>query len=190
MGLRIIETLIAAMHRRGVNSLNNLTAVSNNAGAGSAGLSPLVLSGQISKCIASFLGNNKALEKKYLNGEISIELCPQGTLAERIRAAGAGIPAFYTPTGVGKMALIILQLCGFSDTDNGRVVDTLIQTGGIPVRLGRAENGSDVITLEKGNARETRVFDGKTYNMETALKGDVAILRAYKVDEAGNCVFR
>ncbi|KAL1983269.1 hypothetical protein VTN96DRAFT_291 [Rasamsonia emersonii] len=162
------ETLIAAIRRRGVNSLNNLTAVSNNAGAGTAGLASLVQSGQIAKCILSYLGNNKDLEKKYLSGEIAIELCPQGTLAERLRAAGAGIPAFYTPTGV----------------------DTYVQTGDIPVRLGRAADGSGTITLEKGPVRETRVFDGKKYNMETALKGDVAILRAWKVDEAGNCVFR
>ena len=74
--------------------------MSNNAGKeGKGGLSSLTKSGQINRLIISFLGNNKALEKKYLTGEIGIELCPQGTLAERIRAAGAGIPAFFTPTG-------------------------------------------------------------------------------------------
>lgn len=89
------------MLRRGVKSLNNLTAVSNNAGAGSdGGLAPLTHTGQITRCILSYLGNNKALEQKYLSGNIALELCPQGTLAERIRAGGAGIPAFYTPTGV------------------------------------------------------------------------------------------
>lgn len=93
------------MHRRGRN-LTDLTAVSNNAGAGSAGLASLVLSGQITKCIISYLGNNKEIEKKYLTGGIAIELCPQGTLAERLRAAGAGIPAFYTPTGVGTWYLL------------------------------------------------------------------------------------
>jgi 3-oxoacid CoA-transferase len=97
----VLETIIQAIHRRGPG-LTDLTAVSNNAGAGSAGLASLVLSGQIKKCIISYLGNNKDIEKKYLSGEVSIELCPQGTLAERLRAAGAGIPAFYTPTGVGK----------------------------------------------------------------------------------------
>jgi 3-oxoacid CoA-transferase len=95
------ETIITAMHRRGPDSLNNLTAVSNNAGAaGAGGLSPLTQSGQITRCILSYLGNNKKLEQKYLDGRIAIELCPQGTLAERIRAGGSGIPAFYTPTGV------------------------------------------------------------------------------------------
>lgn len=89
------------MHKRGKESLGNLTAVSNNAGAGGAGgLAPLTKSGQVTRCILSYLGNNKVLEEKYLSGHIAIELCPQGTLAERIRAGGAGIPAFYTPTGV------------------------------------------------------------------------------------------
>jgi 3-oxoacid CoA-transferase len=77
--------------------------VSNNAGgATGGGLSPLVNSGQIERLILSFLGSNKSLEKKYLSGEVAIELCPQGTIAERIRAGGAGIPAFFTPTGVSE----------------------------------------------------------------------------------------
>jgi 3-oxoacid CoA-transferase len=98
-----LETIIAAIERRGKDGLNNLTAVSNNAGAaGGGGLSPLVASGQIERLILSFLGANKFLEKKYLSGEIAIELCPQGTIAERIRAGGAGIPAFFTPTGISK----------------------------------------------------------------------------------------
>ena len=97
------ETIIEAIRKRGVDSLNNLTAVSNNAGAsGDGGLSPLTKTGQITRCILSYLGSNKPLEKKYLSGKIAIELCPQGTLAERIRAGGSGIPAFYTPTGVRK----------------------------------------------------------------------------------------
>jgi 3-oxoacid CoA-transferase len=97
----LIETIITAMCRRGVDSLHSLTAVSNNAGAsGDGGLSPLTRAGQVTKCILSYLGSNKNLEKKYLSGNIAIELCPQGTLAEKIRAGGAGIPAFYTPTGV------------------------------------------------------------------------------------------
>lgn len=94
------ETLINVLHRRGVDKLHSLTAVSNNAGsAGKGGLSTLSQNGQINRLILSYLGNNKALEKKYLTGNIAIELCPQGTLAERLRAGGAGIPAFFTPTG-------------------------------------------------------------------------------------------
>lgn len=96
-----LETLINAMHRRGADNLHSLTAVSNNAGAaGKGGLSTLSQNGQLNRLILSYLGNNKALEKKYLSGNIAIELCPQGTLAERLRAGGAGIPAFFTPTGV------------------------------------------------------------------------------------------
>jgi 3-oxoacid CoA-transferase len=101
------ETIITAIKKRGVESINDLTVVSNNGGTASGGgLSPLVESGQISRLIMSFLGNNKALEKKYLGGEVAIELCPQGTIAERVRAAGAGIPAFFTPTGVSMYSLL------------------------------------------------------------------------------------
>ena len=94
----IPENLIAAVHRRGVK---NLTIISNNAGVGGFGLGLLLQAGQIKKLIGSYLGENKHLEGQVLRGEIEMELNPQGTLAERIRAGGAGIPAFYTPTGVG-----------------------------------------------------------------------------------------
>ncbi|KAJ5919422.1 hypothetical protein N7466_010365 [Penicillium verhagenii] len=160
----ILETIINAMGRRGPDQLHSLTAVSNNAGsAGKGGLSTLSQNGQLNRLILSYLGNNKVLEKKYLSGDIAIELCPQGTLAERLRAGGAGIPAFFTPTGA----------------------HTFIEEGKIPVRMD--ESGK---VLESGKPRETREFNGKKYLMETALTGDVAILRAWKVDEAGNCVFR
>lgn len=101
----VAETIIEAIEKRGLDSLHSLTAVSNNAGASGFGLSKLTKSGQVERLIISFLGNNKQLEQKYLSGNIAIELCPQGTLAERIRAAGAGIPAFFTPTGVSKLKL-------------------------------------------------------------------------------------
>lgn len=160
----VAETLITALHRRGRDNLHSLTAVSNNAGVeGKGGLSVLTKEGQVDRLILSYLGSNKILEKKYLTGQIAIELCPQGTLAERLRSAGSGIPAFYTPTGA----------------------HSLVQSGQIPVRLG--EGGR---VLEAGKPRETRIFNGKTYLMETALPGDVAILRAWKADKAGNCVFR
>ncbi|KAI4762893.1 succinyl-CoA:3-ketoacid-coenzyme A transferase-like protein [Aureobasidium sp. EXF-3400] len=165
----VAETIIQAIAKRGPSEVTNLTAVSNNAGVGDGGLASLVKSGQASKLIISYLGGNKVLEKKYLSGEIGIELCPQGTLAERIRAGGAGIPAFFTPTGV----------------------NTAIMTGDIPIRFGPpAEGSSELSVAEAGTPRETRVFEGKTYNMERAIKGDVAVLRAWKVDEAGNCRFR
>ena len=93
------------MRRRGADQLHSLTAVSNNAGAaGMGGLSTLTQSGQLNRLVLSYLGNNKPLEKKYLSGEIAIELCPQGTLAERLRAGGAGIPAFFTPTGARELS--------------------------------------------------------------------------------------
>lgn len=99
----VADTLINAIHRRGRDSLHSLTAVSNNAGVeGKGGLAVLTSAGQVDRLILSYLGNNKVLEKKYLTGELAIELCPQGTLAERIRAAGAGIPAFFTPTAARK----------------------------------------------------------------------------------------
>lgn len=160
----IAETLIQAMQKRGSKSLHSLTAVSNNAGIeGVGGLAHLTQNGQVNKLIISFLGNNKALEKQYLSGGIEIELCPQGTLAERIRAAGAGIPAFYTPTAV----------------------NTLLQDGKIPAKFDQEGKA-----IGYGQKREVREFNGKKYLMETALSGDVAIIRAHKVDEAGNCVFR
>ncbi|ODM17095.1 hypothetical protein SI65_07494 [Aspergillus cristatus] len=160
----VAETLISAIQRRGSKNLHSLTAISNNAGApGKGGLATLTQAGQVNKLILSYLGNNKPLEQKYLTGEISIELCPQGTLAERMRAGGAGIPAFFTPTGA----------------------HTFLQDGRIPVRMDAFGK-----VVEHGKPRETREFNNKTYLMETAITGDVAILRAWKADEAGNCVFR
>lgn len=100
-----IETLISAIHRRGADKVHSLTAVSNNAGAGRGGLAKLSESGQVNRLILSYLGNNKDLEKKYLNGDIAVELCPQGTIAERLRAGGAGIPAFFTPTGARELTM-------------------------------------------------------------------------------------
>lgn len=101
----VAETLITALHRRGRDSLHSLTAVSNNAGVeGKGGLSTLTKGGQVDRLVLSYLGSNKVLERKYLTGEIAIELCPQGTLAERIRCAGSGIPAFFTATGARKFS--------------------------------------------------------------------------------------
>lgn len=160
----VADTLITAIKNRGSQSLHSLTAVSNNAGIEDVGgLALITKTGQVSKLIISFLGNNKALEKQYLSGNITIELCPQGTLAERIRAGGAGIPAFYTPTAV----------------------NTLIEEGKIPAQFDSEGNA-----IGYGTPREVREFNGRKFLMETALTGDVAILRAWKADEAGNCVFR
>lgn len=162
----VAQTLIEAIGRRGTK---DLTAVSNNAGLGSKGLAALVETGQLSRMICSYLGGNKSLEKQYLTGQIAIELCPQGTLAERIRAGGAGIPAFFTSTGV----------------------KTFIQSGQIPIRQQPAEDGSGKpMVIEAGKPRETRIFNNREYLMESAITGDFAILRAHKVDKAGNCQFK
>src|SRR6266480_6407563 len=90
------ENLIAAIHAKGVR---NLTVISNNCGTTELGLGILLKSRQVRKMISSYVGENKEFERQYLSGELEVELTPQGTLAERIRAGGAGIPAFYTPTG-------------------------------------------------------------------------------------------
>ncbi len=97
----IAERLIAALKTSGVKKL---TVVSNNCGADGFGLWNLLNNGQIAKMISSYIGGNKLFEKLYLEGQLELELVPQGTLAERIRAGGAGIPAFYTRTGVGTLA--------------------------------------------------------------------------------------
>jgi len=162
--------------------LHSLTAVSNNAGAeGRGGLALLTENGQVNRMIMSYLGANKTLERQYLTGKIAVELCPQGTLAERIRAAGSGIPAFFTPTGGRELRPAKSHVSNWTDT----VVDTLVQEGAIPVRY-----DADGNVVEYGKPRETRIFGGRPFLMETALHGDVAILRAWKVDKAGNCVFR
>jgi 3-oxoacid CoA-transferase subunit A len=94
------EKLIEAVHASGVS---DLTLVSNNAGTTDHGLGILLQSRQVSRMVGSYVGENKEFERQFLSGELEVELCPQGTLAERLRAAGAGIPAFYTPTGVGTL---------------------------------------------------------------------------------------
>lgn len=113
--------------------------------------------------IASYVGENKLFEKLYLAGEIELELVPQGTLAERCRAGGAGVAAFYTPAGVG----------------------TVVQSGELPLRY--AGDGS---VREFGRAKDVRVFEGKMFVLEEAIRGDYAFVKAWKADRLGNCVFR
>lgn len=138
----IPEALIEALKQTGVNEL---TCISNNAGVDDFGLGKLLQTKQIKKMISSYVGENKEFERQYLNGELEVELTPQGTLAEKLRAGGAGIPAFFTQTGVG----------------------TLIAEG-----------------------KEQRDFDGKPYILENSLTADVALVKAYKADKAGNLIFR
>ena len=138
----IPEALIDALKDTGVK---NLTCISNNAGADDFGLGKLLQTKQIKKMISSYVGENKEFERQYLSGELEVELTPQGTLAEKLRSGGAGIPAFYTRTGVG----------------------TLIAEG-----------------------KESRIFEGQEYILEDTLTADVALVKAYKADKAGNLVFR
>ncbi|ORY35066.1 hypothetical protein BCR39DRAFT_516537 [Naematelia encephala] len=160
------ETIIEAMKRR--TDLTDLTGVSNNAGDGVYGLAPLVQAKQIKKMILSYVGTNKNLQDAYLAGQVALELCPQGTIAERLRSAAAGMPGFFTRTGAG----------------------TFVETGEIPQLWSKKVEGEKQTVIEPGVKKSVQDFDGRRYIFEPALHGDVGILRAWKVDKAGNCVFR
>jgi 3-oxoacid CoA-transferase subunit A len=136
------ENLISALLEKNVRDLH---IISNNCGTTELGLGVLLANGQVRKMTSSYVGENKVFEELFLSGKLEVELNPQGTLAERIRAGGAGIPAFYTPTGFG----------------------TKIAEG-----------------------KETRQFDGKDYVLETALKADFAIVKAWKGDRWGNLIYK
>ncbi len=138
----IPEVCIAALKERGAK---NLTVVSNNCGVDDFGLGVLLRGKQIRKMVSSYVGENKEFERQFLSGELEVELVPQGTLAERLRAGGAGVPAFYTPAGYGTP-----------------------------------------VALEK----ETRIFDGRAYVLERAIRGDFAIVKAWKADRLGNLMYR
>lgn len=155
------DTLINELHA--TRHINGLTAVSNNAGIDGSGLGLLLESKQITKMIASYIGDNKIFGKMYLNGELEVELTPQGTLAERCRAGGAGIPAFYTPAAIG----------------------TVVQTGELPVT-----HTVDGEPSKFSNPKDIKVFDGKPYIMEQSIKADYAFIKAWKADRLGNCQFR
>jgi 3-oxoacid CoA-transferase subunit A len=138
----IPENLIAEIKRAGVSGL---TVISNNAGVDGFGLGVLLNTKQVKKMISSYVGENKEFERQYLSGELELEFNPQGTLAERCRAGGAGIPGFYTKTGVG----------------------TIVAEG-----------------------KEHRTFNGETYILETSLRSDLSIVKAWRGDAQGNLVFR
>lgn len=157
------EYLIRALRDQGAK---NLTCVSNNAGLDGRGLGLLLESKQIGRMIASYVGENKEFARQYLSGELAVELTPQGTLAEKLRAAGAGIPAFYTITGAG----------------------TQVAEGGMPWRY-----DADGNVVESSPAKEERQFDtfgeDRTYVLEESLPCDFALVRAAKGDRHGNLVF-
>lgn len=144
-------------------SYRNLTCVSNNAGLESCGLGLLLDTKQVKKMISSYVGENKVFEKQYLNGELEVELTPQGTLAERLRAGGAGIPAFYTTTGYG----------------------TQIQEGGAPIKF----NPDKTVAIHSSE-KEVREFNGRKYVLEEAITGDFSLVKAWKGDREGNLIFR
>jgi 3-oxoacid CoA-transferase len=129
----------------------------------SHGPGALITAGQVKKLVVSYMGENAECERRYLGGQLEVELTPQGTLAERLRAAGAGVPAFFTPTGYG----------------------TVIQQGGAPVRF--AADGTVAVASQP---RESRVINGVGYVLEEAIHGDFALIKAWKADTAGNLVFR
>ena len=164
------EALLRAVREKGSK---NLTVVSSNVGTGERGLGLLFQTKQISKMVGSYVGENDIFEQQFLNGEIEVELVPMGTLAERMRAAGAGIPAFYTRTGSG----------------------TLVHHGGAPTRY--AADGSRT-QIGESEPRESRMFKvprkprcaDSEYILEHALDGDFAFVKAWKADPEGNLVFR
>jgi 3-oxoacid CoA-transferase subunit A len=141
---------------------DGLSVVSNNCGVDGAGLGLLLEQHRIARVIASYVGENKEFARQYLAGEVEVELTPQGTLAEKLRAGGAGIPAFYTPTGVG----------------------TQVADGGLPWRYRR-----DGSVLVSSPAKEVRVFGGRECVLEDSITTDYALIRAAVGDRHGNLVF-
>ncbi|ARX87755.1 MULTISPECIES: CoA transferase subunit A [Streptomyces] len=159
-GLSGVPTvLIEALHAQGATGLH---VVSNNCGALDTGLAVLLAAGRIARVTGSYIGANKEFARQYLAGELDVELIPQGTLAERLRAGGSGIPAFYTPAGVG----------------------TQVAEGGLPVRYD-GRGGVAVASPPK----EVREFDGVPYVLEHAIRTDFALVRAARGDRHGNLVF-
>ncbi|SFD45934.1 CoA transferase subunit A [Streptomyces aidingensis] len=159
-GLSGVPTvLIEALHRAGVTGLS---VVSNNCGAMETGLAVLLSAHRIARVTGSYVGENEEFARQYLAGEIELELIPQGTLAERLRAGGCGIPAFYTPAGVG----------------------TLVAEGGLPWRY-----TSDGRVAVASPPKEVRVFDGRAYVLEHGIRTDYALVRAARGDRHGNLVF-
>ncbi|MFD3333191.1 CoA transferase subunit A [Streptomyces sp. NPDC058700] len=156
----IPEALIRALHTQ---KARDLKVVSNNCGVDGRGLGVLLSSGRISRVTGSYVGENKEFARQYLSGELEVELVPQGTLAERLRAGGCGIPAFYTPAGVG----------------------TQVADGGLPWRYA-ADGGVAVASPPK----EIREYAGRPHVLEHGITTDYALVRAWRGDRHGNLVFR
>jgi 3-oxoacid CoA-transferase subunit A len=155
----IPHNLIRALHDHGVNGLH---VVSNNCGTDGEGLGVLLDSHRVERVVSSYVGENKEFARQYLSGELEVELCPQGTLAERLRAGGAGIPAFYTPAGVG----------------------TLVAEGGLPWRY-HLTGGVALASAPK----ETRRFGDLEYVLEVGIVTEFALVRASRGDRHGNLIY-
>jgi 3-oxoacid CoA-transferase subunit A len=155
----IPSVVIAALYEAGVDGLRT---VSNNCGVDGWGLGQLLGARRIARTTGSYVGENKEFERQFLSGELEVELVPQGTLAERLRAGGAGIPAFYTPAGVG----------------------TQVAEGGLPLLYDA--HGQVAVASEP---KEVRSFDGRDYVLERAINCDFAFVRAEVGDRHGNLVY-
>ena len=155
----IPQALIDALLEAGVTDLET---VSNNCGVDQWGLGSLLAAKRIRRTTGSYVGENKEFERQFLGGELEVELTPQGTLAERLRAGGAGIPAFYTPAGVG----------------------TQVADGGLPRRY----DGSGGVALAS-DPKEVREFEGRAYVLEHAIVTDFALVHARYGDRHGNLVY-
>jgi 3-oxoacid CoA-transferase subunit A len=156
----IPSVLIAALYEHGTSGLQ---VVSNNCGVDDAGLGILITARRIVRVVGSCVGENKEFARQYLAGELEVELIPQGILAERLRADGCGIPAFYTPAGVG----------------------TQVAEGGLPWRF-----TADGAIAVASPPRERRTFHGREHILEIAITTDFALIRAAKGDRHGNLIFR
>jgi 3-oxoacid CoA-transferase subunit A len=168
----IPEHLIVALRDTGVR---DITAISNNAGVDDFGLGLLLQTRQIRKMISSYVGENAIFETQFLTGELEVEFNPQGTLAERIRAGGAGIPAFYTATGAGTLVAQGKETRSFyrpSEATCGRTIP------------GRGYAGRDDAPAPAPDA------EARPYVLETGLYADLALVKAHKADPFGNLVYR
>jgi 3-oxoacid CoA-transferase len=145
-------------------ALKDLTLVSNNCGTEGYGLHIMLLRKQVKKVIASYVGENEIFERGYLNGEIELEITPQGNLAERLRAGGAGIPAFFTAAGYG----------------------TVVSEGNFPIKFKLGGKEPEILSTPK----ETRNIDGRDYVLQNAIKTDYALVKAWKGDKLGNLIYK
>jgi 3-oxoacid CoA-transferase subunit A len=167
------ENCIAAIRRKGVR---DLTVVSNNCGVDDKGLGVLLAAGQIRKMVSSYVGENKIFEKLFLEGKLEVELCPQGTLAERLRAGGAGIPAFYTPTGYG------------TEAAKGKETREFPEFGDRPYVMERAIVGDfAIVKAWKGDRWGNLVYrkTARNFNPMMATAGRVTVAEVEHLVEAG-----